>query len=115
VVSIGGHPAPLLLTEDGRVQQFGLPGTLLGLTPEARLADQEVHLEPGTGVVLYTDGVTEAGRPRGAFGLGSLEALLASCAGLAAHEIAERIDNAVTGLDDSPADDVAVLVLRIRE
>jgi hypothetical protein len=38
-----------------------------------------------------------------------------AAAGLSANEIAERIDTAVTGVSEAPPDDVAVLVLRVRE
>ena len=111
--SIGGHPLPLLLTGEGR-SSSGRFRNAARLGSRDRLADQVLDLRPGSPLVLYTDGVTEAGKPRGAFGIGGLRSLLGSCAGLAAHEIAERIDNAVVGLG-SPADDIAVLVLRIRE
>jgi serine phosphatase RsbU (regulator of sigma subunit) len=114
-VASGGHPLPLLVTEDGRVETVGVPGTLLGSVVDPKLDDRRLELEPGAAVVFYTDGVIEAGKPRGAFGLGGLKGLLGSCAGLGAQQIAERIDNAVVGLDESPSDDVAVLVLRIRE
>jgi serine phosphatase RsbU (regulator of sigma subunit) len=115
IVSVGGHPQPLLLSEDGRVEPVGSPGTLLGSIPDTRLSDLELDLNPGAAVIFYTDGVIEAGKPRGAFGLEGLRSLLGSCAGLAAHEIAERIDQAVMGLDDNPSDDVAILVVRISE
>jgi serine phosphatase RsbU (regulator of sigma subunit) len=114
-LSSGGHPLPYLLTEDGSVEQIGETGTLLGSIAPTNLSDREVELGPGAAVVFYTDGVVEAGSPRGAFGQGGLRSLLASSAGLPAHEIAERVDSAVKGLDTSPSDDVAVLVLRIRE
>jgi PAS domain S-box-containing protein len=111
----GGHPLPLLLRGDGGVEQVGVPGTLLGSLPDAQLVDQHLDLRPGTSLVFYTDGVIEAGRPRGAFGLDGLRAVIASCSGLGAQEIAERIDKAVTGLEPNPSDDVAVLVLRVKE
>jgi serine phosphatase RsbU (regulator of sigma subunit) len=114
-VASGGHPLPLLLTGEGRVEQVGISGTLLGSVPSARLVDHVLDLRPGSALVFYTDGVIEAGKPRGSFGIGGLRSVLASCAGLGAQEIAERIDNAVVGLERTPADDVAVLVLRIRE
>jgi phosphoserine phosphatase RsbU/P len=88
---------------------------LLGFTTEAKLTDHPIDLDPGAALVFYTDGVIEAGNPRGAFGIGGLTALLESCTGLSAQEIAERIDNAVVGLQDSPPDDIAVLVLRMSE
>lgn len=114
-VSVGGHPQPFLLLEDGRVEQVGKPGSLLGSIPEPRLADEAIDLNPGDTVIFYTDGVIEAGNPRGAFGLEGLRSLLGSCARLPAHDIAERVDQAVTGLDSSPGDDVAILVVRISE
>jgi PAS domain S-box-containing protein len=114
-VASGGHPLPLLLTEDGHVEQIGVPGTLLGSMVHAHLVDQRLDLKPGAAVVFYTDGVIEAGDPRGAFGLEGLKSVLGSCARLSAHEIAERIDSAVVGLGANPGDDMAVLVLRIRE
>jgi PAS domain S-box-containing protein len=114
-VSSGGHPLPLLLSEEGRVEQLGIPGTLLGAIPDTKLADRAVHLSPGEAVVFYTDGVIEAGNPRGAFGLESLIAVLESCIGRSAEEIVQRIESAVAGLEENPSDDVAVLVLRVRE
>jgi serine phosphatase RsbU (regulator of sigma subunit)/PAS domain-containing protein len=114
-VSSGGHPLPLLMREEGAVEQLGVPGTLLGAIPDTKLADRSVHLRPGEAVVFYTDGVIEAGSPRGAFGLESLIAVLKSCVGRTAEEIAERIESAVAGVEENPSDDVAVLVLRVRE
>jgi PAS domain S-box-containing protein len=114
-VASGGHPLPFLLTADGNVNQVGVSGTLLGFTPEMKLVDQPLDLRPGATLVFYTDGVIEAGDPRGAFGLGGLKAVLEHCTGLSAQQIAERIDNAVVGLRENPTDDVAVLVLRVIE
>jgi PAS domain S-box-containing protein len=112
-VASGGHPLPLILTVEGDVEQVGVPGTLLGFTTETTLVDQPLDLGPGATLVFYTDGVIEAGDPRGAFGLGGLKAVLSQCTGLSAQQVAQRIDNAVLGLREDPADDVAVLVLRI--
>src|SRR5439155_21381633 len=114
-VASGGHPLPRLLTEQGRVEHVGRPGMLLGSVPNAKIFDQRVELEPGAVLVFYTDGVIEAGRPRGAFGSEGLRAVVGACSGLGANEIAERIDNAVTGLEPEPADDIAVLVIKVRE
>jgi serine phosphatase RsbU (regulator of sigma subunit)/PAS domain-containing protein len=114
-IASGGHPLPLMMDEDGGVEQVGVSGALLGSFAHVDLTDQRLELQPGSALVLYTDGVIEAGNPRGAFGLEGLVSVLRSSAGLSANEIAERIDNAVVGLGKEPPDDVAVVVLRIRE
>jgi sigma-B regulation protein RsbU (phosphoserine phosphatase) len=97
------------------VRQVGEPGTLLGSVNNGRLVDHEIPLEPGAALVFYTDGVIEAGRPRGSFGEDGLASLLETCAGLGAQEIAERIDRAVVSIEGNPSDDLAVLVVRVRE
>jgi serine phosphatase RsbU (regulator of sigma subunit) len=111
----GGHPLPLMMTDDGDVEQVGISGALLGSFADVELTTQRLELSPGSALVLYTDGVIEAGEPRGAFGLEGLISVIRSSAGLSANEIAQRIDTAVVGLGEEPPDDVAVVVLRVRE
>jgi serine phosphatase RsbU (regulator of sigma subunit)/PAS domain-containing protein len=115
MLASGGHPLPLLVTADGQVRQVGVPGALLGTFEHVELHDEGLSLKPGAALVFFTDGVIEAGEPRGAFGVEGLEGLLATSAGLSANEIAERIDTAVVGLSEEPPDDVAVVVLRVRD
>ena len=64
-VAVGGHPAPILLRADGRVETIGAGGTLIGLVDDPRLSDARTDLEPGDAILLYTDGVTEAERRTG--------------------------------------------------
>jgi sigma-B regulation protein RsbU (phosphoserine phosphatase) len=113
-LAIGGHPPPLLLRADGTVETVGAPGTLLGATPSPVFHDQEVALDAGDALLLYTDGVTEARTPDGRFGLERLKAVLGGCAGLGAAQLADRVERAVGELGDPTAagDDVALLVLR---
>ena len=118
-VASGGHPLPLVLRADGRVDAIGTPGTLLGISPDPQLSDDSVRLEPGDAVVLYTDGVTDAQAPQRVLSPADLASLLHDCAGLDAAAIAERVERAATGGDENtgpePRDDVAILVLRVRE
>ena len=67
-MSCGGHPRPVVLRADGSVERVDAPGTLLGVLPSPPFVDVAVRLEPGSALVLYTDGVTEARRGSDQFG-----------------------------------------------
>ena len=113
-VSSGGHPLPLVLRRDGRVEQLGMPGTLLGIVPDPDLSATDVALHAGDALVIYTDGVIEASPLDDAFGDASLSRLLGTLAGRDAASIAAAIEEAVLDVQNGELrDDVAVVVLRV--
>jgi PAS domain S-box-containing protein len=61
-VALAGHPRPLLVDATGVATQIGAPGTLLGVLDEVAINEVEVDLAAGETLLLYTDGLTEAGR-----------------------------------------------------
>ena len=109
-----GHPAPLLLRAAGggeAVEELGEPGTVLGIRPDPKLPEGTARLGPGDAAVFYTDGVTEARTPEGAFfGEEGLRATLEGCARLSADEIEGEVLAFQRG---AVRDDAAILVLRI--
>ena len=112
-VTSAGHPLPLLLRADGSVEAVGAPGTLVGAVAELDLNPRGFTLEPGDALVMFTDGIFEAGSGTDRFGHGRLEALLRGCCGAPASALAARIEHDVLEFQDGePADDMAVLVLR---
>ncbi len=113
-VSCGGHPPPLLVRSDGTVEEAGTPGTLLGIYERVQLSDLMVDLRPGDAVVFHTDGVTEERLAGHMFGEHRLMELLRSSVGMSAAGIADRIERAVLEFTPGPpADDIAVIVLRL--
>jgi len=113
-MATGGHPLPLLLRADGRVEQPGRPGTLLGILADPEISTEEIELEAGDALILFTDGVTEASPLDDALGPERLAEFVAACAGEDAGEIAQRIRDAALEIQGGTArDDVAVLVLRV--
>jgi PAS domain S-box-containing protein len=116
-VSCGGHPPPFLLKSDRRIYKIGQPGRAIGVFDDANLTEQEARLAPGDALVLYTDGVVEARSPDGLFfGEERLMALLRSSVALDASTIASRIEDAVLNFQEqSPRDDIAILVLRVSD
>jgi serine phosphatase RsbU (regulator of sigma subunit) len=113
-LSSGGHPLPLILRADGRVEPLGVYGTLLGVVPDPDFEESSERLSRGDAIVFYTDGVTDARVPGGFFGEERLMELVASCAGFPADAIAARIEAAALDAQEGqPHDDIAVVVLRV--
>jgi PAS domain S-box-containing protein len=111
-VACGGHPLPLVLRADGTVEELGQPGTLLGLVEHPSVEDRETDLAPGDAIVLYTDGLTEAGAPAHVLEPSELAGLLADAAGREAAAIVGHLAGAGLGPVTAPRDDVAILALR---
>jgi serine phosphatase RsbU (regulator of sigma subunit) len=84
-----GHDYPLLL-RDGAATPLGGNGIVLGMLdfPDLALDEQQLRLEPGDRLVLYTDGLTDVLDPSGGrFGPERLAELLRSHARLSADEL----------------------------
>lgn len=116
-LSCGGHPLPLVLRADGAVETAGCPGTLLGLFDEPDLTDTDVELAPGDAAVFFTDGATEAKRRSVLLGEDRLRAIVSTCTGLRAAEMAHRLEDAIMAFQEEsgPSDDLAIVVLRVPE
>ncbi|MFJ3835219.1 PP2C family protein-serine/threonine phosphatase [Streptomyces sp. NPDC090054] len=110
-----GHPAPLLVRADGRVEEAPTQGTLVGALPNVTAETALVTLAPGETCVLYTDGITEArGGPLGnsMFGEVRLRRALAECAGMPAEAVVERVQMlASQWVGTGRHDDMAVVVI----
>jgi serine phosphatase RsbU (regulator of sigma subunit) len=114
-VALGGHPQPLALRRNGRVDQIGRPGTLLGALPTPTLADVEAKLAVGDALVLYTDGMFDLNNRSDNDDPDWLSKQLAQAAGKSADTVAERLAKAaIERQGGEPRDDIAVLVLRRR-
>jgi serine phosphatase RsbU (regulator of sigma subunit) len=111
-VVAAGHPAPLVVRADGRIEAIPAGGALLGIVTGVRWEETRVDLEPGDGVVLYTDGVTEADR-RAPLEPAALAALLPGRLG---HPSAAGLAESVRRVAEERAggrlrDDVAIVAL----
>jgi PAS domain S-box-containing protein len=108
----GGHVPPLLLRPDGSVERVEVPGTLVGVLPEAHFEDHELTLSKGDQLLFYTDGAVELRRPDLGFGEEQLVAVLRETAGRSAEAVVDALDRRVRELQGGAAsDDVALLVV----
>jgi len=114
VVSCAGHPQPVLLTREGEARPVGGTGPLLGVFEGFDVASEEVLLEPGDSLVLFSDGLTDTGR-RIDRPVAEVAGLLAGAAGLTSAETVSHLEQAAGVVEvQDPPDDVAVLVARVR-
>nr|WP_177153871.1 SpoIIE family protein phosphatase [Streptomyces sp. 2131.1] len=110
-----GHPVPLVVRADGRVDEVGTHGTLIGALPDIESRTAETVLRPGETCLLYTDGFTEArGGPLGdeMFGEERLKRALSECADMPAEAVVERIQMlAAQWVRGGGHDDMAVVAI----
>jgi serine phosphatase RsbU (regulator of sigma subunit)/PAS domain-containing protein len=110
-VCVAGHLPPLRVDDGGTVTPIaGGGGPVLGIWDDPKLAEEEVRLEVGQRLVLYTDGVLDAQRSTPLTERGLAHLLGGFSAGSAADTVAQ-IERSVLG-DTVGRDDIAVLVLR---
>ncbi|MFD3718186.1 PP2C family protein-serine/threonine phosphatase [Streptomyces sp. NPDC058674] len=115
-VATGGHPPAYHLRGQGTVEAVQPKGgMLIGAIAGAHFASHSIHLAPGEGLLLYTDGLTEArladGEMIGDEGLtGFLAARTATVSATAV------IEDTIALIDATPhgaGDDVALLALSV--
>jgi PAS domain S-box-containing protein len=114
VIGSAGHPAAILLRADGRVRTMNGGGLPLGLFPDASPATQEMTMDAGDVLFLYTDGVAQARGPNNTYFQDRLADELAGLAGSTAADLVASMRQAM--LDFSAGnliDDVTMLAVRV--
>ncbi len=112
-VTLAGHPAPLLIDAAGARTQLGTPGTLLGVLDPIEVSEVAVELCAGETLLLYTDGLPEAGRPVGPDDQSLFE--MSDRVGRSSlGELLELLEeSAVQRANGSLRDDIALLAIRL--
>ncbi|MEV5156453.1 SpoIIE family protein phosphatase [Streptomyces werraensis] len=111
-----GHPPPLVLRPDGTVHRVDFsPGPPLGVGGMP-FEPVTLHLDPGSILALYTDGLTHRRHPDPDVGLDRLADRLAALPGGQCSEALDAVGRALlAGIQPSPPDDdIALLLARTR-
>ena len=108
-----GHNPPLVRRVSGTIESLTRTGSVIGVLEDVQLSEATITVGRGDAVVLYTDGVTEAGNARvGDYGINRLTASI-TAAPRKAGELLAHVEadlNAFT--EGAPQqDDVTFLVL----
>jgi PAS domain S-box-containing protein len=113
-IASGGHPLPVLVRAGERTEYAGEPGTLLGVVQDPDFTDAPLDLAPGDSLILYTDGVPEAGAPERLLDHDDLLAAVERCDPSRAGTLAECLEaTAVEAGGGNPHDDIAIVVLHV--
>jgi PAS domain S-box-containing protein len=112
-VRCAGHPPALVLRGDGEVDTVGRPGHPLGILDAPTFRDDSTLLRSGDVLVLYTDGITDAGGGDAGLGEAGLAEVVRSATGLPPAGVLGRIEAAVAERG-TVRDDIALLAARVR-
>jgi serine phosphatase RsbU (regulator of sigma subunit)/PAS domain-containing protein len=113
-VANAGHPPPLVLHADGRLEQLTAerPELMLGVDPDARRTEHVTEVGPGSTVLLFTDGLVE-GRDLPLDD--GIHRLLTAVTDLAGQPLAALCDGVVARVRPAQhQDDVALVAVRLR-
>jgi len=116
-----GHHAPLLFRGgeqgDSGAIRLSAGGPVMGLLANARYAQDEVRIEPGDTLVMYSDGIVEAPNGDGEeFGEERLAAIASANRDRAAEDLRDAVLASVRAFTGGaePADDLTLLVVRFK-
>jgi sigma-B regulation protein RsbU (phosphoserine phosphatase) len=110
-----GHPPPLLIRADGTVEQLPSTSYVVGAFSSWASEEHSITLEPGDNLVVFSDGVVEAGIDSGQeYGEANLASLIQAARSQSTEDLVARICSTVAGLDAEQHDDYTVLALRAR-
>ena len=114
-VTLAGHPPPMLIDAGGKARPIGRAGTLLGVFDPIDVAEREEELRAGETLLLYTDGIPEAGHSGEALGERGVIELCRRAPQLTLAGLLECIEHAaLEHAKGSLRDDLALLGMRMR-
>jgi serine phosphatase RsbU (regulator of sigma subunit) len=112
-----GHPSPILTHSTGEIERLDSVGVPIGMFANARYTAAKLQMRPGSRLVVFTDGLTDAENAAGEdFGD---QRLIACCgtiaAGIAAKGVADRVMQAVAewSAGTEQFDDTTVVVMAV--
>ena len=108
----GGHEVPVIFSVDGEVQELAHgQGTVLCVLPDPPLDIQSVYIPPGSTLLMYTDGGTDAmNTEEEFFGLENLKETIAGSLNAPAQELCEVVINELLSFQTEAQFDDATLV-----
>ena len=109
-----GHDAPMVMVDSHWSMVNVIPHLPVGVFDDVKYGVQETHLEPGSTIFLYTDGLTEAmNMERKQFGIKRIEEVLTANSQLLPKQLLEAVSQKVHDFvgDAEQSDDLTMLAI----
>ena len=116
IVLSRNNPSPIFICHNDQIDCMDAESSPLGVRRDIRPVITEVELQPGLIIVLYTDGLTHAGKRRGQpmDVCNAIQAMLED-QDPPPQELADSLLAHAVNLDEGrPADDISVVVLKVQ-
>ena len=115
IVLTRNNPSPMYICRGDQVDCRDEESIPLGTSRNVRPLITEISLEPRLIIVIYTDGLTHAGKRRGQpIDVGTTLRSILDSQDLSPQMLADALLAQAVSLDDNrPADDISVLVLKV--
>jgi PAS domain S-box-containing protein len=108
-----GHPPPILRRADGHCETLAAKGLVLGTIPGQSYPMEEVSLEAGSLLLLYTDGLSELRREDHMLEIDGVGSWVRDCPAAAPEKVIQWLyERARQWSNDQLQDDVALLAIR---
>lgn len=112
--SNAGHPQPVVVHADGRLERLESTGMPIGMLDIAMYEVKTIQLQPGDKLVLFSDGLSEATNARGEFfEKRALQEFLCAHAGIGCAELHAQLSEAAEDFSEGTEqqDDITMLVV----
>lgn len=108
-----GHNPPLVARKDGAVEELESGGFPLGIMPKTEFELGKTNLQPGDGLVIYSDGVSEAVNPdEEEYGMDRLTEVIKSNISMSASGLRDKIESSLSAFTKTaPANDDITMVI----
>lgn len=115
VVLTRNNPSPTYIFQGDQLDLLGTDSSPIGITRNIRPSINEIALEPGLTIIIYTDGLTHAGKRIGQpMDIGAAIEAMIHNENPSPQEIADSLLAHAVRLDENrPADDISVVAIRV--
>jgi serine phosphatase RsbU (regulator of sigma subunit) len=115
IVLTRNNPSPVFICRGEQIDSHEEDSAALGTSRNVRPVITELGIETGLTIIVFTDGISHAGKRRGTpMNVGETIRLLTEDQDPSPQQLADSLLAHAVNLDDNrPADDISVLILKV--